>query len=200
MKVCGLIVFVLLYGRVAAKEIATRENDSLKIISLNQQAAKYISSNADSGIYFGELVLKLSQHTKQYEHLNETHRILGWCYYQQQNFKKAQLHLQSVLNDSLLKIENRNKIYEALIISSENNGDFQHAYWYLKTISHFKDSVNQQKQSEAISELQTQLDADVQLKKEASEQHQQLVKSADEKEDQLKKLFISSEILFSFFQ
>ena len=149
---------------MTAKATVNHEDDSLKIISLNQQAAKYISGNADSGIYFGELALKVSLHAKQYEHLNETHRILGWCYFQQQNFKKAQLHLQSALNDSALKTEDRNKIYEALIVASENNGDYQHAYLYFKYITHFKDSVNQQKQLNTLSELQTQLDVNAQLK------------------------------------
>ena len=194
-KVCGLIFYLLLNGRVIARETVNHEDDSLKVIALNEQALKYSSLNADSGIYFGELALKLSLHAKQYEHLNETHRILGWCYYQQQNFKKAQLHLQSVLNDSSLKVQDRNKTYEALSIAAEKNGDFQHAYWYLNTTSHFKDSLNQQKQSSTLSELQSQLDANAQLKKEATEQYQKLVKTADEKDTQLKEIFIASEVL-----
>lgn len=157
MRLYLLVLFSFFFKVIVNGQKTKIETDSLMIISLNHQASKFITLEPDSGIYFGELALKVGFRSNHYEHLNESHRIVGWCYYNQQNFVKAKFHLQYALNDSGLNAFERNKIYEALINASEKTGDYQPAYLYLKNLTYARESVNRQKQKEALVQLQSQL-------------------------------------------
>lgn len=153
-------VFVIFLNFIASAQTESakkNQTDSSMIVLLNDQASKLITLEPDSGIYFGELALKIGFRSKHYEHLNESHRIVGWCYYNLQNFAKAKFHLQYALNDSTRNLFERNNIVEALIRASEKTGDYQTAYLNLKYLTQLKDSINQQKHSVAIQQLKDEL-------------------------------------------
>lgn len=157
LLICLLIVFSTLTLSAQLNNSDDALADSVKIIALNAQAAQYITLEPDSGIFYGEQALKIGYRIKHYENLNESHRILGWCYYNQQNFYKTKFHFTYALNDTLLSVFEKETIYEALVISSEKTGDYLNAYINSKKLSQLKDSANLQKQNEIVLELKNQI-------------------------------------------
>lgn len=153
----ALFFKLIVYGQTAPLTFQENQSDSEKVVLLNEQASKFITLEPDSGIYFGELALKIGFRSKHFENLNKTHRILGWCFYQSQNFYKAKFHFQYALNDTSLDVFEKNKIYEALVNAAEKTSDYPLAYLFLKNSTLIKDSLNRQKQNDAIMQLQKQL-------------------------------------------
>ncbi len=200
MRFCWLVACFLLFnfisnGKNKPEATIYTAEDSTNIILFNQQALKYLTLQPDSAIYYGELALKLSIRSKQFDHLNETHKIIGWCYFQQHDYKKAQTHLQFAVSDTTLNIADRIKIYDALAIASENNHDYQNAFQFLKKSQQVKVAVSEQKQSMALSDLQRQLDIQQELQKAELKQQSAQLKFATDSEDQLKQIFLASEVL-----
>ncbi len=159
--------------------------DSSMVILLNGQAGKYINQAPDSGIYFGELALKVAFRSHHYEYLNESHRIVGWCYYNQQNFAKAKFHLMYALNDSSITSLEKNKIYEALLNSSEKTKDYEHAYLFLKIIAQTKDSINRQNQDETLLQLQNQLNETQKISNEELQRKEKILQASKTRNEQL---------------
>ena len=159
--------------------------DSSMVVFLNGQAEKYISQMPDSGIYFGELALKVGVRSHHYEYLNESHRIVGWCYYNQQNFSKAKFHLMYALNDSSLSSPEKNKIYEALLNASEKTKDYEQAFLFLKIITQSKDSINRQNQNETLLQLQNQLTETQRASQEKLQRKEKILEASKTRNEQL---------------
>ena len=105
------------------------------------------------------------------------------------------MHLQFAVNDTTLSIADRIKIYDAITITAENNRDYPTAFLFSKKAQQIKDALNEQKQSMALADLQRQLDMQQELQKIELKQLTAQLKLETDNEDQLKQIFLASEVL-----
>ena len=170
-------------------------NDSTETIQLNKLALKFQDQQPDSVVYYGEKALKLATRAKQYYLLNDLHKITGYSYFQLKNYKKAQYHLQFSTQDSALNITDRYKIYDALVISSEYNRDYPRAYFYLKNLEQLKLEINNEKHENALLNVKSQLMLSEKIRDDEKTENIKLLQLTTEKEEQLKTIFIASEVV-----
>ena len=150
---------------ITGEQLKMAIGDSAKIKLLNDLAAKYIYTDPDSGIYFGEQALSFGLHTKRFDMLDETHRVLGWCYFNGENYAKAKMHFQFSLNDSTLQLNERIRIYDALVKASEKTGDFKSAFYDLKNSQSLRDTALSKKVDEKLKEMQYEYDTKIHIGK-----------------------------------